>query len=259
MLCVKGRRLPEASAKPNKRVSTPETSAPAEELETSPRKKSKTFRSFGWSSGDESDDLPSQGVIATPAPGQGIIEIDEDSWGKKFHSWFLFGPQQTNGGSQLNGAVRDSDPSRDGSLANGGSSSGILEDGHGQQLHGRITLAELDEEMLSADDVDIADVDIDAALRELSELDVKAVPTQPPPAQAPPRFGLPQPRFGLPQPRFGLTCCVAPRKDAKPAKRTVTGMAAQKPLVKGAQKPAPKAAKPKQGLVWKPVWTPGSG
>lgn len=245
MLCVERRKLPELPTKAHKRVSGPESAAPAEGLETSPRKKSKSFRSFAWGSSDDSDDgLPTQGVIPTPVPGQGVIEIDEeDSWGKKLHSWLLPGSQPLDGSLQLNGAARDAGPSRHGSFANGGSPSGLHDDGHGQQPHGRITLAELEEEML------IDDVDIDAALRELSELDVKAVPPVRPPSAPPP----------LPPPRFGLTCCVAPRKETKPAKRTATGMAAQKPLVKGAQKPAPKVAAPKQGLVWKPLWTPGPG
>ena len=245
MLCVDRTNVPMAPVA-GKRVSTPESAAPDGGLESWPRKKAKSFGSFGWGSGDKFDDLlAAQGVIETPVPGQGIIEIDEkDSWGKKFQSWFRFGGVwiPRDGGAQLNGAVRDAGSARS-SHHISGSSSGLQTDGHGQQPHGLITFADLEEEML------IDDVDIDAALQELSDLDVKAAPVWPPPSR---NMALPRP------PRFGLTCCVAPRKEARLAKRTASSIAAQKPLVKGAQKPAPKVAAPKQGLVWKPMWTPDS-
>ena len=257
MLCVDRTNVPMAPVA-GKRVSTPESAAPDGGLESWPRKKAKSFGSFGWGAGDKFDDLlAAQGVIETPVPGQGTIEIDEeDSWEKKFQNWFRFGtPQYPDGGAQLNGAVRDAGSARSGQHISG-SSSGLQTDGHGQQPHGLITLADLEEEEMLVDDVDI-----DAALQELSDLDVKAAPVWPPPAR---NMALPRP------PRFGLTCCVAPRKEtltccvaprqkAKPAKRTATGMGAQRPLFKGAQKPAPKVAAPKQGLVWKPMFSPGSG
>ena len=204
-------------------------------VEESPAKRFRPF--MGWGGEDET---MAQGVIeGVPAPGQGVIELDDDdSWGTQIKRWFQppgsRSPTITGGSSSQD----DGDIAVDAMLAELSSGS----------YHGEDALADA--------------VDIDSALMELDAMEIAK-------GQNSPKF-----RVGCAAP---LACCVAPRKKPQPRKqqppqpkktpqqRFGVTMATQKPLIKmpaaqpAAPKPAPKP-KPKPvglgGLVWKQSWTP---